>query len=356
MLASSVAFGRTQAPGLDDHLKFASREIPAPNSPRPFSEATQTGIRLPRSIELGGEDVPFNEALEKSGTAAWIVVRNGQIVDERYFGGRTEDTLFPIYSVTKSVVGTLVAIAASKGELPGLGTDVAPMLASAFASAPRCSGLSWQHLLDMRSGIAFSEEYGDERSDVARLYFADDLDAEASSYDCNPGSAFRYASIDTQWLGVALERQTGKSLDAQLSERLWGPMGARYAATWSTDAEGRIKGFCCLNARARDVARFGQLVADGGRRDASQIIPDRWIKGLLERARNGDSYADHWWLLHDPSAEQGGVALLARGILGQFVFIHPSANLVIVRIGAEEGTMPWLPLFGAIVAANTDKS
>lgn len=350
--AGAIAAADPAPPSLQDHARFPVRPIPASTAPRELPMATDGTFRLPRTITIEGVDVPFPDALERSGTAAWIVLHRGRIVDERYFGERNADTEFALFSVAKSFLGALAAIARTRAEAPEISADAGPLLASTFGPRYRCGRIRWEMLLDMRSGIAFSEVYDDGKSDVARLYLTDDLDTEAAAYRCSPGRSFRYASIDSQWLGVALETAVGQTLDRQLSDRLWQPMGAAAPASWSTDTKGRIKGFCCLNARVRDLARFGLLVAEGGQRDGVSVLPKAWIDGLLERARNGETYADQWWLLHDREARSGGTALLARGILGQFVFVHPEAQIVIVRIGEREGQIPWLPLFGGIVDAN----
>ncbi len=324
--------------------------------PRAIPKGERDSVRLPRSVDLGSGSVPFNDALAQSGTAAWLVLRDGKLIDERYFAATTADTLLPVFSVTKSIVGTLAAISQRRGEIEDFGSLVAAELPELIRSDKRCATLSWRRLMDMRSGARFSEAYDRETSDVARLYLADDLQKVSDNVPCEmPNSnAFRYASIDTQWLGQALESRVGMALDRQLQERVWGPMGAESAATWSTDNRGSIKAFCCLNLRARDLARFGQLILDRGIRDGSEIVPTRWIDELLERARRGEPYAGQWWLLRTARGNSG--ALLAEGILGQFLVVDPASRLVIVRIGERQGSLPWREMFAAISSANAQET
>jgi len=352
VVACGTAFAESPAPAsLRDHERFATRAIAASTTPRALPVAEPGAVRLPREITVEGEAMGFDAALEASGTAAWIVLRDGRVVDERYYGGRDANTVFPVFSVTKSMVGALAAMARAEGTLGDIGTPIPELLPEPVAADRHCARIAWRDLLDMKSGARFSEVYDDADSDVARLYLADDLGAEAARTGCEarPGRRFRYASIDTQWLGDALATRLGRPLDVLLQGRIWQPMGATHDATWSTDANGRIKAFCCLNARAPDLARFGQWML--GRGDAGGPLA-AWVDGLLDRARRGEPYADQWWLLHDPKSGPDATALLAQGILGQFAFVHPHARLVIVRIGEREGEIPWRTLFGAIASAN----
>lgn len=354
LLAAScgTAFAQSPAPAsLRDHERFPTRAIAASTTPRALPVAEPGGVRLPREISVEGEAMGFDAAMQGSGTAAWIVLRDGRVVDERYYGGRDANAVFPVFSVTKSLVGTLAAIAREEGALGDIDAPIPELLPAAVAEDRRCARIAWRDLLDMKSGARFSEVYDDADSDVAKLYLADDLDAEAARTGCDarPGSRFRYASIDTQWLGTALAAKLGQPLDALLQQRIWTPIGAAHDATWSTDGAGRIKAFCCLNLRAMDLARFGQWMLERG----AEARPSKaWVDGLLERARRGEPYADQWWLLHDAKSGPDATALLAEGILGQYLFIHPHARLVIVRIGEREGDIPWRTLFGAIAANN----
>lgn len=354
--AACTAFAQAAPPlaSLDDWRRFDSVPVAPAASPRELARADGS-VKLPRAMDIGGVERSFDDVLRESGTVAWIVLRDGRIADERYYDGYARDSIVPSFSVAKSAVGALAAIAIARGEVnPAAGiTDTLPALADADRGWRR---VTWQHLIDMRSAADFDEAYDRDDSDVARLYAGTQLAAQALAVgiDGAPGRRFAYDSINTQLLAMALERATGLSIAEQLAQRLWQPLGAEAAATWSTDgaAPPTVKAFCCLNARALDFARFGQLIADRGEVDGRAVLPAAWVDGLLAAARRGEPYAGQWWLLHDPKSGADATALLAQGVLGQFVFVHPGERLVIARFGRGEGEVPWRALFGAIVAAN----
>jgi CubicO group peptidase (beta-lactamase class C family) len=359
---AATAADAPQRATLLDYRDFASRPVAAAEAPRVLAVAEPGAIKLPKSLQPeGGEEVTFDAALRASGTVAWIVLRDGRIVDERYYGGYGRESVVPSFSVAKSVVGTLVAIAQARGELPALDASIVDVLPELAAADRDWRKVTWRHLLDMRSGADFDETYR-PGSDVARLYTGDAITAQALSVRIGraPGKAFEYDSINTQLLAMALERAVGQDIATQLQHRLWQPMGAQYDATWSSDraTPAVVKVFCCLNARALDFARFGQLILERGRRDEQEVVPSQWVEDLLRQARTGAPYAGQWWLLRDAASGPEATALLAEGVLGQFVFVHPHSRLVIVRFGEDrsgEGggmVLPWKRLFGAIAAAN----
>lgn len=352
--------GAADAPAIgartDDHLRFPSARVAAPTASRALAMAPADGVRLPRALEREGRELAFDDALRDSGTLAWIVLRDGRIADERYYDGGSRERALPSFSVAKSLVGALTAVAQARGELADLDAAVVDALPELADADRGWSRATWRHLLDMRSGARFDEDYSREDSDVGRLYAGDGVAAQALAVtlDARPGRAFRYRSIDTQLLALGLERRVGRPVAEQLAERIWQPMGAEAPAAWTTDAADppAARAFCCLVARPIDFARFGQLVLDRGMRDGVEILPAAWIDGLLAAARKGDAYAGQWWLLHDPRSGPTATALLAEGVLGQYVFVHPHARLVIVRMGRGEGGLPWRTLFGAIAANN----
>ncbi len=339
-----------------DYREFASTPVTASESPRPLPTVENTAFKLPKTITVADDEKGFDEFLSGSGTVAWIVLQNGQLVDERYYDGYSRSSTVPSFSVAKSLVGALVAIAHGRREIQDLDEAITVRLPK-LAQADRGWGkVTWQHLLDMRSGVNFKEDYADLNSDIAKMYLGDDIASLSLSLRLSgkPDKQFAYNSANTQLLAMALEQATGKNIADQLEERLWQPFGAEFDATWSTDRAkpASLKAFCCLNARAIDFARFGQLILDHGRVGSREVIPSSWIDRLLTKANNGKSYADQWWLLRDTNERGASGALLAEGILGQFVFVDPQSRVVIVRMGHREDSLPWRTIFKAIANAN----
>ncbi|RYY32022.1 MAG: serine hydrolase, partial [Sphingobacteriaceae bacterium] len=116
-----------------------------------------------------------------------------------------------------------------------------------------------------------------------------------------------------------------------------------YDATWSLDRkkDGLEKTFCCINARARDFAKLGRLYMNKGNWNGTQLVPQKWVEAstTADTANGGvDYYKYQWWLV-------GNGNYMAEGILGQFIFVCPSKNLIIVRMGQDEGRAPWEEIF-----------
>ena len=141
-------------------------------------------------------------------------------------------------------------------------------------------------------------------------------------------------------LALIVEKASGKSVSDYASEKLWKPLGAEHPALWSVDRpEGIEKAYCCFNSTATDFARIGQMVLDSGQFNNQQIIskeylkqatvPANWLKG--EERDSLDYYGYQFWML----THKGHKIIYARGILGQYIFIIPSLNAVVVRLGAE---------------------
>ncbi|MBL7930797.1 MAG: serine hydrolase, partial [Bacteroidia bacterium] len=179
----------------------------------------------------------------------------------------------------------------------------------------------------------------------------------------------------TQVLGLILEKATGKSPAEYLHEKLWEPMGMQFDAGWSLDSKKHQteKMFCCLNARAVDLAKLGSLYANKGKWLGTQLVPENWI---FNTANTYGNYSNHWWhtrntypvadssKLEKPyrviKSKDGGqrlqkmsVDLFAQGLLGQYLYVYPEKKIVILRISKREGYgVPWPYLFREIAGMN----
>lgn len=203
-----------------------------------------------------------------------------------------------------------------------------------------------KHLLQMTSGIAYNESYVNPFGDAATYYYGTDLmkAIKKRKPKIEPGTVFAYSSGDTQLLGLILQRALkNKSITAYLQEKLWQPLGMEYDATWSLDHEnGLEKTFCCINARARDFAKIGRLYLNKGNWNGKQIVSQKWVEEstVADTTHGGWSgYKYQWWLL----TPQGDYT--AQGILGQYIYVHPNKNLVIVRLGKDHGSVNWPDIF-----------
>ena len=320
-------------------------------------------------------DEPMNEAwvgyldtaLVNSKTFAFLVIRNDSLLYEKYLDNWKEDQLFPSYSVAKSFTSALVGIALEEGKIHNLNDPITDYLPELLVSDKRFKFVTIQHILDMRSGIKFNENYPNLFADVWKMGFSIDL-AEFIKHlkiEKPAGGKFQYKSVNSQLLGMVVERAVGQKLSDYLSAKLWQPLGMESSALWHVDDKKKqsIRGFCCINAIARDYAKFGSLYLHKGNWQGRQIIPESWVTACdPEKMAGNGFYKNQWWMYRkfaifkdSISAEKarfdvnGSIfksenqqyvvvpakmkAYIAKGILGQYIYINPETNVVIVRLG-----------------------
>ena len=202
-------------------------------------------------------------------------------------------------------------------------------------------------LLTMSSGTNYYEGDKSYFSLNAYGYYGDDLEHMVQMMEKKeePGKFWQYRSGDTQVLGFVVEKVFGDNISNLVSERFYKPMGAEYDAFWLLDGkEKREKAFCCFNGVARDYARFGQLVLNNGRWNGKQIVSEKYIKEaispamyLKDREENNapvDFYGYQYWILK----HSGVTAIAQNGLFGQYVYIIPEKNAVVVRLGESKVT------------------
>jgi hypothetical protein len=321
----------------------AVREFP--RAERDFDELVVAGV--------SGGSATLATFLDETYTDGFIVLKDGVIVYERYFNGMDERTLHLSQSVGKSFVGALAGIFAGRGLL-----DV---MAPVTDYLPELHDTGWrdatlQQVLDMTTGVRFSEEYTDPYSDIGKSDVASgwkpippgsdpnfkwprhmwELIVSLAEVDRPHGNLFVYRSIETDVLAFCLERVSGKRLPQLLSEEIWQKMGAEESANFTVDAAGYALGDGGLNASLRDYARFGQLYLDQG----GGIIPAEWV----EATRNGNhaifkepynlslpegAYRNQFWI-EDPRSR----AIMCRGVFGQLIYINWDERLVAVKLSS----------------------
>lgn len=292
------------------------------------------------------------EVLAHSSTDAWVVLHAGRLVHERYAPGVDPSVPHPVMSITKSVVGLIAGILAERRSiaLDRAVADYVPELAvSGYA------GATVQQVLDMRSGVHFREDYADPTSHIramdAAIAGAPGSAAGLHAFLCGlaadrpHGGLFEYRSSESDVLGWVCERAAGMPMPQLVAELIWGPVGAGSDAAFLTDTRGAAVSDGGLLATARDVARVGQLVLDGGLVDGREVVPVSWIGGLWHVSPDlraafaassggpfmpGGWYHNQWWLLPGPH----GDLLLGLGIHGQLLRIDPATRTVIVKLSS----------------------
>ena len=317
---------------------------PVSNLPR----AEQDLGAIPVTV-ADGRRITFAEALTETYADGIAVLHRGKLVYERYFGVLEPYRPHIAMSVSKSFTGTLATQLVHEGALDrsALVTKYVPELAnSGFGDA------TVGQVMDMTTGLAYTEIYTDPKSDVWAMRRANGTapplpGAPPTSLleylttqrkQGEHGRAFAYKTVNTDVLGWIARRVTGLSLADLLSERIWQPMGAEEDSYYTVDRLGIEYAGGGLNTTLRDLARFGELMRCHGHFNGRQIIPERAVD---EIARGSDpatfaketyptlpgwSYKNQWWVSHDPHG-----VYMARGIHGQSIYVDPKAEVVIAR-------------------------
>ncbi|MGY1605718.1 serine hydrolase [Geodermatophilus sp. SYSU D00700] len=327
---------------VDDWRRFPALPIPAGGTPLPLRPGTLPAGVLDRVTVPGSGEEDLDDLLARTQTTAFLVLRGDELLVERYPGGGSRESVQTSFSVAKSVLSTLVGIAIERGEIGGLDDPVTAYVPELLDRDPDAARITLRHLVTMSSGLAY-EEQGLPWSDDALTYYDPDLRALALTVEVvePPGRTWLYNNYNPLLVGLALERAVGRPVEEYAAEVLWGPMGAEADASWSADSEatGFPKMESGVNARAVDFARFGLLFAREGRAGDAQVVPAAWVAEATARdtATDPAEHYQYWWWV---DTEREG-RFSARGNKGQFVYVDPATDVVVVRMGREAVLEDW---------------
>jgi CubicO group peptidase (beta-lactamase class C family) len=324
-------------------------------TPAPLPRSLRNDIDTIRFTPLGGTySMTWAESLAANYTDGIVVLYQGRVVYEQYFGVLKEDGQHAAMSVTKSFIGTLGAMLVAESTLDAnkrVAEYVPELVNSAFGDA------TLRQVLDMTTALQFSEDYSDPNAEVwAHAYAGNPLPKPKNytgprSYfeflqtvkkQGEHGEAFGYKTANTDALGWIIARVTGRSVAELLSERIWRHLGAEQDAYFSVDSIGTPFAGGGLNTGLRDLARFGEMMRNGGRFNGQQIVPKAVVDDIRSggdpaifakagyRLLPGWSYRNMWWATNN---EHG--AFTARGVHGQTLYIDPKAGMVIARYASH---------------------
>ena len=337
----------------NDHRKFPSRALD--RSPDPWHYPIDLEGPAPRWATTDGERVTFEQFLEEHRTVAFLVVYRDTIRYEHYFDGYDSATVHTSFSVAKSVTSMLIGCAIADGYIRSVDQPVTDFL-------PELIDKGWdrvtlEQVLQMTSGMDFQESYTNPFGTAATFYYGRRLRQSTVKLglEREPGTGWDYDSGNTQLLGLVLEqsfRMAGDSaltITEYLQRKLWTPLGMEFPASWSIDRRkgGIEKTFCCLNTPARDFAKLGSLYLHEGRWQGQQLVPSEWV----ERSTRVDSSAGSaWWYQYQWWLPDKRGTFMAEGILGQYIYVDPAREVVIVRLGRKPGNADWVQVFRGVAA------
>lgn len=331
-----------QMPKIDQYKIFDNRVVKA-ESPQPWEFA----------VNIDKNQIPqeFDQDFKKYKTVAFIVIQNKKIILEEYWGNYGPLSLSNSFSMSKTLISLLIGCAINDGVIKNVDQPVSDFLPEWTAFDGK--QLTIKHLLTMSAGVDWEESHSTLFSKTTEAYYGKDLWnlTLTARLIKKPGVEFYYQSGASQILAYLLQKATSKSISDYASEKIWTPIHAEVDALWSLDKQnGMEKAYCCFNSNARDFARLGQLVLNKGQWDGLQVVDSNYIRSATtpatwltytKKTQQDDTtlqetapctfYGYQFWI-----ANYRGMKIpYMRGILGQYVFIIPQLNAVIVRLGKD---------------------
>jgi len=309
-------------------------------------ELPRAAAPLDFSYEFGGSSHPADDIMQRTFTNALVIIRHGKIVHESYRNQTSENSHFVSFSMAKSVTSLLIGIAIERGQIHGVDDPITTYVPELRNSA--YDGVTLRQALDMRSGADYVERYDNDRPNLLatafeeafvsnRANFADFARTMKRAYP--PGEHYSYSTFETGVLGWVLERATGQSISAFMSEQLWKPAGMESYGYWMIDGpgdSGREFSGGGFNAIARDYARLGLLMLREGKAAQRQVVPRSWVSEIAGPAAHAPAFAVdpafgyhyQWWPLRDSSA------YMASGLLGHCIYVDPASDTVVVKLSS----------------------
>ncbi|HEV3483342.1 MAG TPA: serine hydrolase [Candidatus Acidoferrales bacterium] len=294
-----------------------------------------------------GRQYSLQDYFERNFVTGFLVLRGNRIVVERYFHGADRNSRFVSQSISKSIISILIGAAVGDGMIKGVDDHVTTYLP--YLSGGGYRDVTVKNLLQMSTGVNYSEDYQDPKSGAALIgaalltgkpsfkSFAESIQPTTT----RPGTKFEYQSVNSQVLGLLLEKVTGKRLNEYTQEKLWKKIGAQSDAFfYESEKQPDTCAFACFNATARDYARVGLMMLQGGALVGKRVISTQWmhdsttpdapyLKPRTGGPEGGYGYAYQWWI---PPGNDG--AFEAEGIYGQCIYVNPAKRVVIVQTGA----------------------
>ncbi|WP_026349430.1 serine hydrolase domain-containing protein [Arsukibacterium perlucidum] len=304
-----------------------------PHSDTPLQEFSYT---------VADQTYDLYDVLAMNRVSGMLIIHNGEIKFEKYLLGNDQHTRWMSMSVVKSITAILIGAAIHDGHINSIDDEITDYLPGFKGTA--YDGVTVKHLLQMSSGVAWNETYTDPGSDRRRMLEAQISAKRGAVLDlmaslpraAAPGSVWNYSTGETQLAGALVRAATRKPVAEYLSEKIWAPLGMEANANWWLQSpDGLEVGGSGLSATLRDYGRFGLFMLNEGMisKDNQQlrVLPQGWMQAASTRQVVGGkrvNYGYMLWPMHDNS-------YAAEGIFGQYVFVDPDTNLVVVQWAAQ---------------------
>ncbi|WP_295985682.1 serine hydrolase [uncultured Algibacter sp.] len=306
---------------IDDHPYFENDIIEKGNTPSPWP--------IHEDYNAINETKKLTSVNKDWGTIAYVIIKNDSIWFEKYYDGFNENSKTNSFSMAKSITTSLLGKAIMDGYIEDLNQPV-----SDFYPEYDYAKTTVGDLASMASGLDWIELYTNPFCITARANYDNDLAETILNQKVvkTPGVEFEYLSGSTALLGMVIQKATDKPLAKYLSESFWKPLGTTNDALWQLDdKEHRLaKAFTSISSNAKDFARFGKLYKDHGKWGGKQLLDSAFVtKSITPRFAESPEYGYGWWLKDIGNKH----FFMMRGHLGQYVFVEPNDNIIIVRLG-----------------------
>ena len=327
--------------------EFFPTSTPIKASENPHIFKKRDDFYMPELYEFGGEKKPIQEAIDYFNTDGLMILKDGEVLYENYWNKNKENSRHIIWSVSKSFLSALVGIALDEGLTDDINDPIIKYLKDFEGTG--YEGVSIKNLLQMSSGIAFNEDYGDPDSDInryARVTATGTSQREFAKTLKNsrePGTYNHYISLDSQMLGMLVAEVTNVTVKEYLYEKIWSQIGMQDDAFYLTDKQEVEMSLGGLNVTLRDMAKFGQLYLNKGNWNGKQVVPAEWVSnstvplGKHVQPNAGDQFtSDAWgygyqWWIPGPGVSD----YTAHGIYNQFIYVNPESGVVIAKTSSN---------------------
>jgi CubicO group peptidase (beta-lactamase class C family) len=294
-----------------------------------------------------GSRYSLDDYFKRNFVTGFLVLHDEQIIIEKYFHEADRDSRFVSQSLSKSIVSILVGAAVEEGAIKSIEDPVTKYLPYLTGSGYR--NVTIKNLLQMSTGVNYSENYRDPKSGAALIGAAlltgnpsfKNYAQSIQPTNTPPGTKFEYQSVNTQVLGLLLEKVTGKRLNVYAQEKLWSKIGAESDAFfYESQKQPDTCAFACFNATVRDYARVGLMMLQDGTLGEQRVVSSAWVHDSTKPdapylkpkpggPEGGYGYAYQWWV---PPGHDG--VFMALGIYGQCIYVNPARHVVIVQTSA----------------------
>jgi CubicO group peptidase (beta-lactamase class C family) len=273
-----------------------------------------------------------------------LIFRNNKLVSESYFDGWHRNRLHASRSASKSFMSTLIGIAIDKGKIKSVDEALISFFPEyAVLSDMQKSQITLKHLLTMTTGLAWDEATfpaGDIRNDQYAL----DQNTDRLGYLFNknmialPSEKFEYNSANPVVEAAILQKAIGINAKDFAHAHFFTPLDIKDYY-WRNNKDGFITSVGPILLQPRDFAKLGQLFLDGGKWKGKQIISKRWVDEATSTftgtESNSTGYGYHWWVSNFTLDNKEARMYFAQGSGGQYIYVMPSLNAVVVFTGGN---------------------